>query len=112
MKIQHFTATPPEAAPEAPGVSIRWVITAKDGAPNFAMRVFDVQPGAASPRHQHAWEHEVFILEGKGVVRDEAGDTPVEAGYVVLVKPGEMHQFVNTGEGLLRFICLIPHQQP
>jgi len=111
MKIQHFTATQPEAVPEAPGVSIRWVITDKDGAPSFAMRVFDVQPGAASPYHQHPWEHEVGILEGKGAVRSETGDTPVEAGYVVLVRPGEMHQFVNTGEGLLRFICLIPHPQ-
>jgi hypothetical protein len=28
---------------------------------------------------------------------------------VVLVEGNEMHQFRNTGEGVLRFICLIPH---
>jgi mannose-6-phosphate isomerase-like protein (cupin superfamily) len=28
---------------------------------------------------------------------------------VILVPGNEMHQFRNTGPGVLRFICLIPH---
>ena len=51
------------------GVQIREMITAQDGAPTFAMRVFDVTPGAATPYHTHAWEHEVYIVSGTGRIR-------------------------------------------
>jgi quercetin dioxygenase-like cupin family protein len=109
MKIQPFTQTEIEAVEEAPGVAVRWVIDKEDGAPNFAMRVFDVEPGANTPYHTHSWEHEVFILEGEGAVNTPDGQVPLEPEYVVYVGPEEKHQFINTGEGTLRFICLIPH---
>jgi len=109
MKVQHYTDTPSAAVEEAPGVSVRWVISDKDGAPNFAMRVFDVAPGASTPYHQHPWEHEVFILQGQGVVKGEKQNRPFSEHFVVYIAPNEMHQFVNQGEGVLRFLCLIPH---
>ncbi len=109
MKIQHYTATPAEPMADHEGILVRWVISKEDGAPHFAMRVFDVQPGACSPYHQHPWEHEVFILEGQGVVKTAEGETPFEPHYVIYVAPNEWHQFINQGPGVLRFICLIPH---
>ncbi len=109
IKVRPYTATPAEPVSEAPGVTVRWVIGEADGAPNFAMRVFDVPPGGASPFHAHGFEHEVFILAGKGRVRTEKGDLPFEQGYVVFVPGGETHQFVNDGDDTLRFICVIPH---
>ena len=51
------------------GVQIREMNTAHDGAPNFAMRVFDVQADAGTPFHIPAWEHEVYIIPGIGLVR-------------------------------------------
>ncbi len=112
IKVQPYTATPAEPVSEAPGVVVRWVIGEADGAPNFAMRVFDVPPGGASPFHAHWFEHEVFILAGRGHVKTEQGDLPFEQGYVVFVPGGEMHQFVNDGDDVLRFICVIPHVRP
>jgi quercetin dioxygenase-like cupin family protein len=44
------------------GVTMREMITAADGAPTFAMRVFDLAPGATTPYHHHPWEHEVVIV--------------------------------------------------
>jgi mannose-6-phosphate isomerase-like protein (cupin superfamily) len=38
----------------------------------------------------------------------EDGETPISTGTVLLVEGDEPHQFRNTGEGVLRFICLIP----
>jgi hypothetical protein len=32
----------------------------------------------------------------------------LEPGYTVFVAPMEEHQFTNTGEEVLRFVCLIP----
>lgn len=93
----------------ATGVSVRWVISKDDGAPNFSMRVFDVQPGGSTPHHQHEWEHEVFILDGKAEVVTDDGNKSAPAGSVVFVAPNEMHQFRNETDELLRFICLIPN---
>jgi quercetin dioxygenase-like cupin family protein len=93
----------------AEGCTVRWLLSEEDGAPNFAMRQFEVAAGGFTPRHQHPYEHEVFVLEGRGVVY--AGDQPhpLAAGDVVLVKPDEVHQFCNTGDGPLKFLCLIPN---
>ena len=59
----------------AKGVKIRWLIGEQDGAPNFAMRHFEVAPGGHTPHHSHDWEHEVFVLSGRGKV-DSAVRTP------------------------------------
>jgi len=109
IKAQPYTATPAEPVHEVPGVTVRWVIGEADGAPHFAMRIFEVPPGKASPFHAHWFEHEVFILAGKGHVKSDKGDLPFEQGYVVFVPGGETHQFVNDGDDVLRFICVIPH---
>ena len=111
MKIAHYKDTPPDAVGEegACGISIRWVISEKDGAPNFSMRVFEVAPGGYSPYHSHPWEHEVFVLEGSGVVVQEAGEVPISRGDVLFIPGGEMHQLRNASEETLEFICLIPN---
>ena len=95
----------------AEGVSIRVAISKDDGAPNFAMRVFDVQPGGNTPLHRHAWEHEVFILEGEAIVTTESGDKNAPTGTIVFVAPDELHQFRNETDEVMRFICLIPNPE-
>jgi quercetin dioxygenase-like cupin family protein len=109
MKIAHYTDTQPTE--ELPGVLKREVITAGDGAPNFCMRVFDVEPGSSTPNHTHDWEHEVFVLDGEGVVEGAGGKTLIGPGSVVFVAPNEQHCFINTGGDILRFVCLIPLQK-
>jgi quercetin dioxygenase-like cupin family protein len=109
MKIQHYTQTRPEPVAEGPGITVRWVVGKEDGAPHFAMRVFEVEPGHSTPYHSHAWEHEVFVLTGEGTVRHEVEqETAVSHGSVVFVPGMEPHQFINRGDGILRFICLVP----
>jgi quercetin dioxygenase-like cupin family protein len=90
-------------------VKVRWLITKEMGAENFAMRVFEVEPDGYSPLHKHAWEHEVFILEGEGQLFDGEKATSFRAGDVVFVPSDEMHQFKNSGKKGLKFICLIPY---
>ncbi|MBI5115860.1 cupin domain-containing protein [Candidatus Poribacteria bacterium] len=92
----------------AKDVAIRWAVSKDDGAKNFYMRVFDVRPGGNTPYHKHAWEHEVFILDGKLDVVSENGARTAPAGSVVFIPPEEYHQFKNVTGELARFICLIP----
>jgi len=73
-----------------------------------ALRIAVLEPGAVSPFHTHAWEHEAFILAGKGHLRAEDGQTPFREEDAVFVAPEEKHQFVNDGDTALRFICVVP----
>jgi len=109
MIVRDYRDVEAKSSPEAAGVSLRWVVAREDGAPRFAMRVIEVEPGCATPHHQHWWEHEVFVLAGRGVVRGEGEERAIEAGSVVFVPGEERHQFINTGTEPLRFICMVPH---
>ena len=111
MKQFQYTDVEAEKVPEpAVDVKVRWLITRETGAPNFAMRLFEMGPGGSTPRHTHPWEHEVFILSGAGVVTSEEGDKPFKPWDVVFVPPDEEHQFRNTGNEVVKFLCLIPLQ--
>jgi quercetin dioxygenase-like cupin family protein len=88
---------------------VRWLIGSNDGAPNFSMREYEVEPGGFTPRHSHAYEHEVYVLAGQGIVVENDERHPIRSGDVVFVAPDEVHQFRNTGAELLRFLCLIPN---
>ncbi|MDI6817182.1 MAG: cupin domain-containing protein [Actinomycetota bacterium] len=92
----------------AKGVVLRWVISEREGAENFALRVFTLEPGGFTPLHDHPWEHEVFILRGSGSVVEDGKDVPFEQGDVIFVPAGETHQFKNADDAELEFICLIP----
>ncbi len=92
----------------AAGCRMAELITAANGAPTFAMRQFEVDPGGHTPYHAHPWEHEVFVLSGSGSVATEAGPRPVSAGDALFIPRLEKHAFQNTGAEPLRFLCLIP----
>jgi len=90
-------------------IKVRWLLRTEHGAEKFWMRVFELEPGGYSPFHTHPWEHEVFVLEGEGVVVGEGGEEqPIKPGTVVFVPPNVPHQFKNTGNTTLKFICLVP----
>jgi quercetin dioxygenase-like cupin family protein len=111
-KVFHYTDIEAEKADEgAVKVKVRWLITKDMGAPNFAMRLFEVESGGKSPCHKHPWEHEVFILEGKGKLVGEDKERAFSEGDVVFVPPNEMHQFKNDGKTTLKFLCLVPHKK-
>ena len=93
----------------AVGCAIRCLIGPEDRAPSFSMRQFEVAAGGHTPEHSHAHEHEVFVLEGSGVVMEGQREHPLRPGTVVFVPPDQRHQFRNTGPGVLKFLCLIPH---
>ncbi len=111
MKIFKYTEVPAQKAEEgAEKITVRWLITKDIGAPTFAMRLFEMDVGGYSPYHAHDWEHEVFILEGEGAVKSESGDIPFGPGSVVFIPPDEQHQFCNTGDKPVKFLCLIPYK--
>jgi len=95
--------------PVSEDIAIRWVIGRSEGAPNFTMRVIEFAPGAVFARHQHPYEHEIFVLDGEGLAEGPEGEVAMRPGVALYVPPDESHGYRNTGEGTLRFICVIPH---
>ena len=113
MKHVHYTdvelGVPTEQG--AKDVKVRWLISKKDGAERFAMRLFEIKSGGYTPLHHHDWEHEVFIIEGNGIVRTKTEDKLFKEGDVFFISSMEWHQFINTGKGILKFLCLIPYKE-
>lgn len=113
MIVRHPDHIQPQVMdmPGAKGVRMRIMVGRTDGAPNFAMRLFEVEPGGHTPLHRHNYEHEIMILDGNGQVTggiDGSTIRPLKSGDVVFMPANETHQFRNTGKTPMRFICLVP----
>ena len=111
MKVTPYEAVKsvPVTMPGSEACTVRWLVDENDGAPNFAMRQFEVGPGGFTPRHSHPYEHEVFVLEGEGEIVEDETPRPLRPGTVVFVAPDEIHQFRNTGAAPLKFLCFVPN---
>ena len=110
MKHVHFSDVKLDI-PDVEGVKnvkLRWLISEKDGAENFAMRYFEIAKEGYTPFEQHWNEQEMFILEGKGLLKEKDKEETLKPGDVGFVSSMEWHQFINIGEEVLKFICVIP----
>ena len=71
------------------------------------MRQFEIAPGGCTPKHTHAHEHEVFVLEGTGVVLLGDQEHPLRAGTAVFVPPGRYAPVPQHWDGLAE--VLVPY---
>jgi quercetin dioxygenase-like cupin family protein len=108
MQVKHALEVPAAPVEGAPGVMVRWLWAAPDGAPTFALRLFEVQPGAATPYHAHPYEHEIYVLSGQAKLHVEAQEHALGPEDTALILPDDPHQLVNAGTEVLRFLCAIP----
>lgn len=113
MEIRNYMEVEAEDVPEkgASKIKVRWLITKEVGAENFAMRLFEIEPGGCTPLHSHPWEHEVFIIEGEGKVLGSNGCETFKPGDAIFIKPNETHQFINSGSRTVKLLCLIPYKE-
>jgi quercetin dioxygenase-like cupin family protein len=89
------------------GAVKRVLIGPADGAPNFVMRYFQIEPGGHSRLERHPHEHGVIILQGKGKVQLNEEFVTLEPLDAVFVDGNDLHQFTNIGDAPLGFICVI-----
>jgi quercetin dioxygenase-like cupin family protein len=82
-----------------------------DGAPVYSYRVFTIEPGGNTPYHSHPYEHMNFIIEGQGILVNEAGEEKeLKKGDFALVNPNEKHQYRNNSSGIFKMICGVPKE--
>lgn len=106
MYVKDYRDVPAESG-GADGLTVRWVINASQGATNFAMRIFELEPGKESPRHKHENEHEAFVLAGSGEIETDEGVVELKEGSAVFIPVYEDHRFRNSGMDVLRIIDVI-----
>lgn len=63
----------------------------------FAVEILRLAPGQTPyPYHLHSAQWEFYhVIAGKGLARDETGETPITAGDAFIYAPGEAHQLIN-----------------
>jgi len=110
MIVKHTNDVPaePQERPGFSGMSARFLLTADDGCPRYALRLMEFAPGGCTSYHRHKEEHEMYILEGEGVCVGDGTETPVRAGDAIYVAPCEYHQMKNAGGSVMRMICTVP----
>ncbi len=86
----------------------RVLLSAADGAPNFAMRRFTMGEGGGMPRHTNAVEHEQYVLRGRG--RVSIGEQTYEVGPddVLYIPAGVPHSY-EVIEAPFEFLCMVPN---
>ena len=95
-----------------------------DGAPNFALRRFTLEPGARVPEHTNEVEHEQYVLKGEytvgireaseasgtaGEAVDGGEEYTVSAGDSLLIPAGAVHWYRNEGDAEGAFLCAVPN---
>ena len=79
-----------------------------DGAPNFALRRFNMGEGGGMPRHTNLVEHEQYVLTGRARVIVGETEHLVEAGNALYIPAGVPHSY-NVLEAPFSFLCIVPN---
>ncbi len=97
-----------EAVDAAEGLR-KGVLLAEDhGAPHFAIRRFELEPGAEVPKHTNDVEHEQYVLAGEYVVGIDDDEVTVGPGDSLLIPAGVVHWYRNEGSERGAFLCAVP----
>ncbi len=91
------------------GIKKQIVLGPKDGSEEIIMRYFTVEPGGATPYHNHGFQHLVKVERGKGIAIDKDGvEHEISEGQLVYVKDDEIHGFKNVSNEDFCFMCIVP----
>ena len=113
-----------ESVDAADGLRKGVLVGPEHGAPNLAIRRFELEPGAEVPEHTNEIEHEQYVLEGEYVVGiSEAPEAPrangdavgageehvVSAGDALHIPAGAVHWYRNESDEPGAFLCAVPN---
>ncbi len=85
--------------------TIQWLISEKEGAKGFAMRLVTLKKGGVIPLHVHPQIHEQYILKGRGVLFTKDSEKELEPGDFAFVDSNEAHGMKNMGDEDFEIIC-------
>lgn len=83
--------------------SVRLTPEPLDGQ-DFTMGVTSFPPGTSIRLHSHNTIEQVTVLEGEGLAVLNGEEIPAVPYDTTQIAPGEVHRFINTGEGIMRIL--------
>ena len=90
------------------GVTMKVLVSPKEGWEGHVMRDHEVEENGYTPKDSHPWPHINYIIEGSGELMIDGVVHPVSAGSYAYVPLDTLHQFKNVGQGIFKFICIVP----
>lgn len=93
----------------ARGAWVQVLVGPPEGAENFVLRKFTLDPGGTIPLHRHPEvEHEQYVLSG--LIRLTLGPEvrEVAAGDAVFIPAGVAHRYENLAPQPAEFLCVVP----
>ncbi len=91
-------------------VKVRYLIDERHGSDRFALRLYTVEKGGHTPLDEHAHEHQVYILSGRGLLRQSKETSPplrtLQAGDTIFIPSNAAHQFSNERDEPFVFLCV------
>lgn len=105
---------PADAAPVHPvkagtGTRMQVLVGPDQGAPNFVLRRFIMEPGGGMPLHTNDVEHEQFVLRGRAKIRIGEQVHDVAPGHTLYIPAGAPHSY-DVVEGPFEFLCIVPNR--
>ncbi len=92
--------------------TIQWLWNKEnDKMPNFAMRRFEIEKGGNIGMHEHPWEHEIYVLSGKGKVFTPEEEIIAQADDALYMPPNIPHGYSNEYKEPFIFLCMIPNTE-
>jgi uncharacterized cupin superfamily protein len=86
------------------------------GGERLGCSLYELPPGKKSwPYHYHTGNEEaIFVLDGAGTLRTEAGEQGLEAGDYVSLPVGEQYarRVINDSDDTLRYLCFSTMREP
>lgn len=86
------------------GVKVKYLLHAGFGA-KLQVRIFTVEVGGHTAMEKHAHSHQVFVLEGEGIIKSKNVEKRIKAGDFIYIGSWEYHQIINVGNRPLKFLC-------
>jgi quercetin dioxygenase-like cupin family protein len=76
-------------------------VGADHGPVAISVYLVESPPGRSTRRHRHPYDEVAFVREGRGRWTVDGGQREAGAGDILVVKAGQIHEFVNIGDGPL-----------
>jgi mannose-6-phosphate isomerase-like protein (cupin superfamily) len=76
--------------------------------PALSMGVYGLAAGADDPQTPHREDEVYYVVSGRGVLRVEDVDQPVQSGSVVFVDANAQHRFHSITEDLTALVFFAP----
>jgi quercetin dioxygenase-like cupin family protein len=114
MMVKNYRRVRAEPVVGEPGVTVRWLVSELSEAPGFALRLYEVEAGAAATIHTHFWEQAAFVVSGLGTVIGDEGEMRLREGDIIYIPSGGERRFTSAGRSPFRFLLVLPivHQAP